>query len=72
MNRPTNSENYKTVRISFPPELDLKCPVCESEVKFMYPDNGKLVHTLTGDVHQVMNLYSCTKEECAESGFTRR
>ncbi|MGV9204238.1 MAG: hypothetical protein ACOC44_09520 [Promethearchaeia archaeon] len=24
-NRPTNSENYRTVRISYPPELDLTC-----------------------------------------------
>ncbi len=50
MKRPTNSEKYRTVRISFPPELDLKCPVCESKVKHMYPDNGKLIHTLRGDV----------------------
>jgi len=33
----------------------------------MYPDNGKLVHTLRGDVYQVVNLYNCTDEECSMS-----
>ncbi|MBD3340613.1 MAG: hypothetical protein GF353_16010 [Candidatus Lokiarchaeota archaeon] len=67
MNRPTNSEKYRTVRISYPPELDLKCTVCGSKVKFLYPDNGKVVHTLKGDVYQVVNLYTCTDEACAMS-----
>lgn len=67
MNRPSNSEKYKTVRISYPLELDHKCPVCESTVKFTYPDNGKLVRTLEGDVYQVVNLYTCTNETCVMS-----
>ncbi|MGV9200696.1 MAG: hypothetical protein ACOC4M_17950 [Promethearchaeia archaeon] len=34
MNKPTNSENYRTARISYPPELNLTCPVCGNKVKF--------------------------------------
>jgi len=33
-------------------------------VRYQYPDNGKLVHTLEGDVYQVVNLYSCTNKNC--------
>ncbi len=64
MNRKTYSEDYDTIRISYPLELDNKCVVCGSEVNYQYSDNGKLVHTLEGDVNQVVNLYSCSNENC--------
>ncbi len=64
MNYKTYSDHYKTVRKSYPPELNKACILCESKVKYEYPDGGKLVHTLEGDVYQIMNLYSCTNEEC--------
>ena len=64
MNRPTYSEDHETVRIGYPSELNHECFVCGSKVKYRYPDNGKLVHTLEGDVYQVVNLYSCTNENC--------
>lgn len=64
MNRPTYSENHETVRIGYPSELNHECSVCGSKVRYQYPDNGKLVHTLEGDVYQVVNLYSCTNENC--------
>ncbi len=67
VNRKTYSEDYDTIRISYPPELDSKCVICGSEVNYRYSDNGKLVHTLEGDVNQVVNLYSCTNENCAMS-----
>lgn len=67
MNRETYSEEHETVRISYPKELNNACIVCGSEVKFMYPDGGKLVHTLEGDVYQVVNLYACTNENCVLS-----
>jgi len=64
VNRKTYSENYDTVRISYPLELDSKCIICGSKVNYQYSDNGKLVHTLEGDIYQVTNYYSCTKEGC--------
>ncbi|MBD3213324.1 MAG: hypothetical protein GF311_12010 [Candidatus Lokiarchaeota archaeon] len=64
MNRKTYSDDYDTVRLSYPPELDNKCIICGSEVKYCYSDNGKLVHTLEGDIYQVVNYYSCTNEDC--------
>ena len=67
VNRKTYSEDYDTIRISYPPELDNKCVICGSEVNYNYSDNGKLVHTLEGDINQVVNLYSCTNENCAMS-----
>ncbi len=56
MNRATFSEEYETVRVGYPSELNHVCPVCRSKVKYRYPDNGKLVHTLEGDVYQVVNF----------------
>ena len=64
MNRITYSDDYDTVRISYPPGLDNKCLICGNEVKYCYSDNGKLVHTLEGDIYQVVNYYSCTNEDC--------
>ena len=64
VNRPIFSEEYKTRRIGYPQELGHQCVVCGSKVRYNYPDNGKLVHTLTGDVYQIVNLYTCTKENC--------
>jgi len=60
----TNSEKYKTERLGYPKELDLKCPLCEFDVKFQYANDGKLVHTLNGDINQVVNLYKCTNGKC--------
>lgn len=57
MNRATFSEEYETVRVGYPSELNHACHVCRSNVKYRYPDNGKLVYTLEGDVYQVVNLY---------------
>ena len=64
VNRKTYSEDYDTVRISYPFELDSKCIICGNKVNYQYSDNGKLVHTLEGDVYQVTNYYSCTNEDC--------
>ncbi|TXT67110.1 MAG: hypothetical protein BAJALOKI1v1_180015 [Promethearchaeota archaeon] len=46
MKRETYSEDYDTVRLSYPLELDNKCFVCGNDVKYQYSDDGKLVHTL--------------------------
>ena len=67
VNRPTFSEEYKTKRLEYPQELDYECVVCGNKVKYCYPNNGKLVHTLNGDVYQIVNLYICTNEDCVMS-----
>lgn len=67
MNRKAFSEEYDTVRVSYPLGLDNKCLICGSEVKYCYSDNGKLVRTLDGDIYQVINYYSCTNEGCEMS-----
>ena len=64
MKRETYSEDYKTVRISYPSEWNFACPSCGEKVKFKYPDDGKLVHTLKGPINQVINLYSCINLKC--------
>lgn len=64
MKRETYSEEYETVRISYPSEWNFACPSCGEKVKFTYADDGKLVHTLKGIIYQVVNLYSCTNPEC--------
>lgn len=60
----TYSEGYKTVRVGYPKDLNLKCPLCEHDVKYEYANSGKIVHTLNGDINQVINLYTCTNKEC--------
>ena len=67
MNRPTKSADYRTVRIGYPPECNHACSICGNKVKYKYPDNGKLVHTLQGDIYQVVNLYTCSNKECVMS-----
>jgi len=64
MNRKTYSDDYDTIRISYPPGLDNKCIICGNEVFYCYSDNGKLVRTLEGDIYQVVNYYSCTNKDC--------
>lgn len=64
MKRETYSEEYRTVRISYPSEWNFACPSCGEKVRFRYPDDGKLVHTLKGPMYQIVNLYSCTNGEC--------
>ena len=64
MNRKTYSEDYDTIRISYPPGLNNKCITCGNDVSYCYSDNGKLVHTLEGDIYQVVNYYSCTNRDC--------
>ncbi|MBD3196692.1 MAG: hypothetical protein GF317_16670 [Candidatus Lokiarchaeota archaeon] len=58
------SKNYDTIRISYPEEMNLKCPICGSRVTYKYQDNGKLVHRLKRDIYQIVNLYSCTNMKC--------
>jgi hypothetical protein len=64
MNKPTNSPNYRTVRIAYPEEWHLKCPLCGQNVRFMYSNAGKLVHCLDEDVYQILNLYQCSNTSC--------
>lgn len=67
VNRKTYSEDYDTIRISYPLDLDNKCIACGNEVYYCYSDNGKLVHMLKGDIYQIINYYSCTKNDCEMS-----
>jgi len=67
VNRKTYSEDYDTIRISYPPGLNNKCITCGNDVSYCYSDNGKLVHTLEGDIYQVVNYYSCTNRDCEMS-----
>ena len=67
VNRKTYSEDYDTIRISYPPGLNNKCVICGNDVIYCYADNGKLVHTLEGDIYQVVNYYSCTNRDCEMS-----
>jgi len=60
----TYSEEYRTVRISYPSEWNFACPSCGEKVRFRYPDDGKLIHTFKGLIYQIVNLYSCTNGEC--------
>ena len=67
MIRPTDSEEYTTIRLSYPEHYNKKCPICESDVRFQYANGGKLVYCLDGTIYQIINLYTCTNTECSFS-----
>jgi glycosyltransferase involved in cell wall biosynthesis len=52
------------IRISYPDSLNKQCPVCKNIVIHKYPTAGKLVHTLSGDIYQVVELYQCSNRDC--------
>ena len=60
----THSPNYRTVRLSYPKELQMKCPICGSLVHFEYSDAGKFVHCLDEIIQQIRDLYRCTSKNC--------
>ncbi len=64
MKHPASSTQYRTVYLKWPESLPKQCPLCQSEVEKKYPDNGKIVHTLEGDVNQIVYLYSCSNNYC--------
>ncbi len=64
MKHETESDEYDTCRLSWPDDMERKCPICGEKIRFCGSDDGKLVHTLDGTIHQVVNLYRCTGASC--------
>jgi hypothetical protein len=64
MKHKTNSTEHTTERIGYPTNRGKLCILCESEVKYAYPDDGKMVRTLDGKVYQIVNNYKCINPEC--------
>ena len=65
MKHKTVSTEYRTERLGYPKSRGKLCILCESDVEYAYPDDGKKVRTLEGIVFQIVNLYKCTNPECA-------
>ncbi len=57
MYRPSLSDSYTTDYLSWPDYISRRCDICGIPLKFAHADNGKLVHTLKGDVQQVRYKY---------------
>ncbi len=64
MKHPASSNEYRTVYLKWPSSISKLCPICHSAVKKKYPDNGKIIHTLEGDVNQIVYFYACTNITC--------
>ena len=60
----TESTEYNTIRINYPPYYNNRCVICNSEVELKHPGNGKIVHTLKGKIYQVINYYVCINPKC--------
>ncbi|MHA1252111.1 MAG: hypothetical protein ACTSRP_19145 [Candidatus Helarchaeota archaeon] len=62
-----NSKNAnvfpKLIYVKWPSQKELKCPVCGSEIKYLYNDGGRKVITLQGIVKLYTCYYSCTNEK---------
>lgn len=56
--------NVPYIRISYPKQLNNQCPACKNTVIHKYPTAGKLVHTFSGDIYQIIELYQCSNPEC--------
>ena len=64
MKNKTNSPQYATERIGYPIQLNNSCILCNSEVKYAYPDDGKMVRMLGGTIYQIVKYYKCTNPNC--------
>lgn len=64
MYRSSTSDSYDTDYLSWPDQISRRCNICGSILEFAHPDNGKLVHTLNGDIHQVVYKYTCPNVKC--------
>ncbi len=60
-----DSPEYTTIYLKWPVNLPKTCPICKAAIKKKYPDNGKIVHTLEGDINQVTYFYACTNTSCS-------
>ena len=63
-----HSDAYQTDYLSWPDCISPRCDVCGKPVKFAHADNGKIIQTLEGDIHQVVYYYTCSNEKCANAG----
>ncbi len=64
MYRPSSSDSYHTEYLAWPDLISRRCNCCGTPIKFAHADNGKLIHTLEGDVHQIVYYYTCPNEKC--------
>ena len=64
MKHPASSDEYRTVYLKWPSSIPKCCPICHSDVKYKYPDNGKIIYTLEGDVNQITYFYACINITC--------
>lgn len=64
MYRPSISDSYNTEYLAWPDYISRRCDICETPLKFAHADNGKLIHTLEGDIQQVVYKYTCPNEKC--------
>jgi len=63
-----SSDNFdkspKLVYVKWPDKKELKCPICGSNIKYLYNDGGRKVITLNGIIKLYTCYYSCTNKEC--------
>jgi hypothetical protein len=64
MYRSSESESYTTDYLAWPDTISRRCNICGKILEFAHADNGKLVHTLNGPIHQVVYKYTCPNEKC--------
>ncbi len=62
-----HSQDYETVYLRWPDMISPRCDLCNQKVKFAHAGNGKIIHTLNGDIHQVMYYYTCSNPKCENS-----
>ena len=66
MYRPSSSDSYHTEYLAWPDLVSRRCNCCGIPLKFAHADNGKLIHTLQGDIHQIVYYYTCPNEKCGQ------
>ena len=64
MNSKNNNTSPKLIYVKWPNEKELKCPICGSDIKYLYNDGGRRVITLQGIIKLYTCYYSCTNKKC--------
>ena len=68
MHHPAHSEVYITHYLSWPDQFPRECPECKHSIRYAHADNGKRIHTLSGEIYQVINYYTCINPQCSKHG----
>jgi hypothetical protein len=64
-----SSEDYTTDYLHWPEFISRLCVCCHQPLKYAFAGNGKLIRTLDGPIHQIIDYYTCENSKCELNGY---